>query len=364
EADPRFRLAVDDISAMPIKDRQAVDWTRYKARHLAYRIQEKLGDKRPLTKWSDNGACYPPDFYWRKWMQVQTERVWDTLDANYLRAFIRGYDMNFKSRFIDLSQGIDRELDTRAYGIAGCLTPRGQAFITSRGGPLLGIESLALQGIPVDKLLISSESQRDLQDLAGNAMSSTVVASAMSCILILCHKALDPGEEYEVESKEEQQVKRQLSFMDEKSMVTLPAEEARGEAISTKMLYEAAKKTARICFCEGQSTSRKWNLLRCTKCGHTACTDCGVNPTHQYAPIPQQQLTEKWMDFENHLKRTLPMRFTIDGLKRDMWESLRDEDLPPHVAKAWDKYLAVLDSALGDELRFHSITRQSSWYVT
>lgn len=97
ETDPRFRIAVDDISSIPIKERQAVDWTRYKARHLAYRIKEKLGDKRPLTKWTDNGACYPPDFYWRKWMQVQTERVWDTLDSNYLRAFIRGYDMNFKS---------------------------------------------------------------------------------------------------------------------------------------------------------------------------------------------------------------------------------------------------------------------------
>lgn len=95
--DPRLLDAIDDISCNTTKDRQAVDWTRYKARHLRYRMREGLGDKRPLTRWQDNGSCQMPDFYWRRWSKVQTERVWDTLDVNYLRSIIRGFDINFKS---------------------------------------------------------------------------------------------------------------------------------------------------------------------------------------------------------------------------------------------------------------------------
>lgn len=95
--DPRLRDAIDDISVGSTQDRQAVDWTRYKARHLAYRMQECLGNRRPLTRWQDNGTCKMPDFYWHDWSRAQTERVWDTLDANYLRTLVRGYDINFKS---------------------------------------------------------------------------------------------------------------------------------------------------------------------------------------------------------------------------------------------------------------------------
>src|SRR5204863_4168917 len=69
--DPRLQAAIADISNNPAKDRQAVDWTRYKARHLNYRMQEGLGDKRPLTKCQDNGTCQVPDFYWHGWSRAQ-----------------------------------------------------------------------------------------------------------------------------------------------------------------------------------------------------------------------------------------------------------------------------------------------------
>ncbi|KAI5294006.1 hypothetical protein KEM52_004868 [Ascosphaera acerosa] len=362
ETDPRFRIAVDDISSAPIKDRQAVDWTRYKARHLAYRMKEKLGDKRPLTKWTDNGACYPPDFYWRRWMQGQTQRVWDTLDSNYLRAFIRGYDMNFKSRFIDLSQGIDRELDTRAYGVAGCLTPRGQAFITSRGGPLLGIEALALQGIPIDKLLLSSESQRDLGDLAGNAMSSTVVGSAICCVLILYYHVLEQGSAVQAESEKAPE-KEVPSVLEDQTMLVLPPKLTDDEKMSTIELHKAARRSAKICACESQSTTPNWHLFKCSKCEHTACSECGSNPPHQYVSLPREQITDRWMEFENHLQEVLPMRFEVQGLDRAMWDDLRPADMPTQAARSWDQFAAVLDEALSDELRFHSIARQTAWTV-
>ncbi|KAI5301352.1 hypothetical protein KEM56_001804, partial [Ascosphaera pollenicola] len=53
----------------------------------------------------------------------------------------------------------------------------------------------------------------------------------------------------------------------------------------------------------------------------------------------------------------------MNGLERSMWENLRDTNLQPSVKKAWDKYLSLLDPLLDDELRFHSITRQTAWTV-
>ena len=46
-------------------------------------------------------------------------------------------------------------------------------FVTNRGGPLVGIEALSLQGIPVDDLLLTRENENQMSDLAGNAMTAT-----------------------------------------------------------------------------------------------------------------------------------------------------------------------------------------------
>ena len=52
--------------------------------------------------------------------------------------------------------------------------------MTSRGGPLVGEELLMLQGIPAADLILTRESEANLKDLAGNAMTTTVVGA---CIL-------------------------------------------------------------------------------------------------------------------------------------------------------------------------------------
>jgi hypothetical protein len=57
-------------------------------------------------------------------------------------------------------------------------------YVTNRGGPLTGLEALSLQGIPVDDLILTRESEDQLADLAGNAMTSTVVGSAIVAALI------------------------------------------------------------------------------------------------------------------------------------------------------------------------------------
>ena len=49
-------------------------------------------------------------------------------------------------------------------------------FVTNRGGPLVGIEALSLQGIPVDDLLLTRENENQMSDLAGNAMTTSIAA--------------------------------------------------------------------------------------------------------------------------------------------------------------------------------------------
>ena len=50
-------------------------------------------------------------------------------------------------------------------------------------GPLVGEELLLLQGIPADDLLLTRESDKQLKDLAGNAMSTTVVGGESNVFL-------------------------------------------------------------------------------------------------------------------------------------------------------------------------------------
>ena len=50
-----------------------------------------------------------------------------------------------------------------------------------------------MQGLPIDELLLTRESEDNLRDLAGNAMSSTVVGASMIAALIVGYKSLEKG---------------------------------------------------------------------------------------------------------------------------------------------------------------------------
>ena len=54
-------------------------------------------------------------------------------------------------------------------GITGCITPGGEHFGPHRGRCILGYEKLLLSGIPADKLLLGTESEVQLSDLAATS---------------------------------------------------------------------------------------------------------------------------------------------------------------------------------------------------
>jgi hypothetical protein len=112
------------------------------------------------------------------------------LISNWVNVYRYTTDSQYKTLVWNLSQNVDRTTGSGAAGICPCLTPSMVPFVTNRGGPLVGIEALSLQGIPVDDLLLTRESEGQMSDLAGNAMTTTVVGACMLSALLLMKKEL------------------------------------------------------------------------------------------------------------------------------------------------------------------------------
>ena len=99
-----------------------------------------------------------PDYAWNDWGKAQTDRVLDLMDIDFLRLAQVDTDSMHKTLVWNLSQNVDRTTGSGAAGICPCLTPSMVPFVTNRGGPLVGVEALSLQGIPVEDLLLTRES--------------------------------------------------------------------------------------------------------------------------------------------------------------------------------------------------------------
>ncbi|GAB7324538.1 hypothetical protein MBLNU13_g08443t2 [Cladosporium sp. NU13] len=117
------------------------------------------------------------------WYRKQPERVRDYMDIAFLRKASE-FDVRYKTRIWDLSQNVDLFGDGAQFGIAPCVTPSGLFFASDAGRALAPEEVLSLQGLPLNKMSFTTETASELQDLAGNAMTTTAVGSAILAALI------------------------------------------------------------------------------------------------------------------------------------------------------------------------------------
>jgi len=111
-------------------------------------------------------------------------------------------------RFTD--SGVDSNGKPKT-SIAPCVTPGHEWIVSSLKRPLSGEEALALQGITVSKKALKQFECRQLRDLAGNAMSTTVVAAVFLSIFTTV-ELIDNGKKRSVSddsSTEEQASKKQ-----------------------------------------------------------------------------------------------------------------------------------------------------------
>lgn len=191
-------------------------------------------------------------------------------------------------------------------------------------------------------------------------MSSTVVGASVLSALLVGYKVLDVGKRLSVDKVcglKHQQI------VPQDDCPLLPSGLLLGHTFNVDIsgLQTQAAQSARYCMCERQ-TATKHNLLRCTLCEHTACTDCGGNPTHAY---------ERWralarshpLDFISSLKHMLPTRLVVFGITREDYPIFNSGDSFNCPFTVWNDFLDAVSRASGDELRFLDIKRSENWTV-
>ncbi|KAJ7504292.1 hypothetical protein B0H11DRAFT_2273456 [Mycena galericulata] len=374
----RQKLVKESYNAL---DRRTgrTDWNRCERRHERARSDECLGKKRPLTNWDDGGSCDVPDYSWGDWAVGQVERVWDLMDILYLRSAKRGIDPSYKTQVWNLSQNVDRTHGSRV-GICPCLTPSMIPYITNRGGPMVGLEALAMQGLPVDKLLLTRETEDQLADLAGNAMSTTVVGACILAALVSGISLLKAGTDSQsYEAKQSgatvEEVKHEEMEVDivediiedhivgEDQLLSKPLDLSVTDASSLPDLLTWADHSARLCECEGRGDVTTRKLFRCADCGASSCEKCGGRPEHNPVLVDATSRMHP-SQFADQLKSTLPMCLSFDGLSQEFLEELKSQTDVTIPTKLWSSWCESVNRISQAELRFVEPKRQEIWIAS
>lgn len=264
-----------------------------------------------------------------------------------------------------MSQNVDRQIGSSRVGVAPCFTPTMIPYLTNRGGPLVGAEALGLQGIPVDELNFTRETQDQLADLAGNAMSSTVVGTAMVAALVLAMKMFPDNSE----TVELMDIDAPLSSPSEVENAIRDAEQLQEGTIdlsaaalhSLPLLLSQASSSARLCFCEGRDDVLDRTIKQCVDCGSSACEKCGGRPEHNFQDMKFSSQRLRPSEYRPLLKEQLPMSVSLLGLNVDTLDAAIKSAGDSSLASAkWRK--AVL-AATRSPLPFKTDKRQETWAV-
>ncbi|TGO73448.1 hypothetical protein BELL_0360g00050 [Botrytis elliptica] len=297
-----------------VESRSVAKWDTCYTRHYDYRVVQGFGPGKPITDWRSTGNFYHPD-HWPRNLKGFVERVHDVTDISHLRGVCRGYDDRYLSRNIDLSQNVYIQHDNVKCGLMPCLTPSGVMWNTARGSKLSGEEYLRLQGIDTDSLELGGISQQDLRNLAGNAMTITVVGSVVSYSLLEFFAMLTPGDGVKIPvqdtvTKTFRGGEDMLSSYEDIAVVRKPL--TVGECI------HLVKSSAKYCYCEARTDISRSAIVKCKNCGHVSCTTCGIKPRHAYEPLDPHpkgitsRISPSSVEF--NIAARLPMIISISGL--------------------------------------------------
>ena len=339
--------------------RSEPNWALCKLRNDHIRSEKRLGILSPISRRSDNGTIMPPDFADRDFYNAQSSRVWDAIDIAHLEASQKGYDSLYKMALWDVSQNVDRfKADV---GIAPCLTPSGQDFASNRQFALNGSQLLLLQGMPLGRLLFANESQKDLQNLAGNAMSTTVIGASLVAAIISGHKALQ-GKETSIHARTSSPQAIDSS-LDDTSIGSLLSrrtmEPTTYEQLDLVGLKEEAQSSARLCNCEGKKIKGKAVILTCSACGHSACTSCAGNPKHVYQKAtPSKHCTQTPDEFIRRWRPRLPARLKVgfvDVARLASSKQVKDPILSSYIAVISEAQISSQPFCLDEFSREHNL---------
>lgn len=249
---------------------------------------------------------------------------------------------------------------------------------------MVGVEALAMQGLPVDKLLLTRESQDELADLAGNAMSSTVVGACIIAALVVGKKLLKSGDDkntYEtMKELDEAQSSDENAMEIDSSQATSLGIEGRISAnnqlaeksldlsamkrVSVEAVLAQAQRSIRLCHCEGRKDITTRELLHCKDCRSSSCKKCAGRPEHNFEPFDVQTTPRHPPSmFVRELKSILPMCLSVTGVTESLLDDLKSSAGVPIPEKRWFGWRAAVLRATRSELRFVEAKRQEVWSV-
>lgn len=324
--DARFRQARAEMEASKAKtaNRVASLWVRQQTRHAIYRGTRGLDEKyrlfsQALTIKGKLLQATPPSRSWITYLQNQPMRVIDLLDAKVQEQLTvtektEHCDIRYKDFIFDISQSIDRHpFRPSRIGAAPIVTPSGEFVFMFSGRPITGIECLTFQGIPTDQLYIANETQAQLRDLAGNAMSVTVIGAAflaahstIHSALLQIHEAL--GEPTELDTTfTADDVK-----LSDAHLETDPAWSVNHafQLVDWTVLNQLIDLTSIRCHCQ-LIGSENPHLYQCQHCGKHVCARCKGNPPHNLKKRDHQPTRIDPFSVKTQLLNMLPGFFQM-----------------------------------------------------
>ena len=247
---------------------------------------------------------------------------------------------------------------------------------------MVGLEALSMQGLPVDKLLLTRESEDQLADLAGNAMSTTVVGACILAALVTGKQLLKAGNDsqtYEskhggeaAERDEEamdidnapEPAASESSIVGEEHLLKKPLDLSITKACSYSELLVNAEKSQRLCSCEGRMDMTSRPLSRCKDCGSSFCKKCGGRPEHNPEDIDLSKCPRvPPPEFSKQLKSTLPMCISLKNISQELLDSLKGTEKLSIPESRWADWSAAVLRASTSEFRFVELKRQEIWSV-
>lgn len=347
-----FMLPNDKIRAQQTSlddNSKEYDWAACEIRHIQYRQEKRLGNARPLTFWSESGTMNVPENGFISWYRKRPERERDYMDIALLRKASE-FDVRYKTRIWDVSQNVDMFGDGANFGIAPCITPSGLFFASDAGRALAPEEVLGLQGLPLNKISFTIETASEVQDLAGNAMTTTAVGPAILAALICGHSVIS----HDGAALLEDVTMTSASQPKLTDVATTPvvSNEHSVADLHLSDLLNRASRSARRCLCEGSANTARKAIQQCADCQHTTCTRCGGNPAHNYRVIKNLPRASP-IDFEEYLRSRLPQSLSFGNEFLNEWPSVSDEH----------GYLSVALVAAKGTFTFSRVQRTHVWTV-
>ncbi|KAI4598757.1 hypothetical protein KJ359_002649 [Pestalotiopsis sp. 9143b] len=269
-------------------------WFFSKQRHEKVRQKEQLGYAHPFSGLKPTGEHTFYDRANKTIMNRQSNRVKDVTDISLLRGLtaVPSFDPRFKTKVYDHSQNIDRTMAPVPSGVSGCLTPGGMAFISNQSRYVTGREYLQLQGLPVNALSLSKETTDQLKNLAGNAMTTTVVgATFLSAIMAMRKNDPKKKKQFPRIDLKDKRYKGALSAVPEPAIVSSVPERACDVDLSsyveatTGQMIELAQRVRPYCYCTGTAMYSSAILWKCQTCDAIRCGNCKGNPKHEYKKL-------------------------------------------------------------------------------